>query len=67
MVIRAKEQGASCRQRVIALTAHALRGEKKRFLSAGFDGYLSKPMEQKELISEMKRVMNSTSAGPEKG
>ena len=57
-VIRAKEQGASCRQRVIALTGYALRGEKDRFLSEGFDGYLSKPMAQMELITEMKRVMS---------
>jgi hypothetical protein len=46
--IRAKKEGTSCHQKVIALTAHALRGEKERFLSEGFDGYLSKPMGQKE-------------------
>ena len=56
--IRAKEDGTSCHQKVIALTAHALRGEKERLLSEGFDGYLSKPMGQKELIVEMKRVLN---------
>ncbi len=56
--IRSKEQGASSHQRVIALTAHALRGEKDRFLEGGFDGYLSKPMLAKELVAEMKRVMN---------
>ncbi len=56
--IRAKEQGTSAHQRVIALTAWALRGEKDRFLSEGFDGYLSKPMLAKELVAEMKRVMN---------
>ena len=55
--IRTKEQGTSCHQLVIALTARALRGEKERFLSEGFDGYLSKPMEQQELINEIKRVM----------
>ncbi len=55
--IRAKEQGTSARQRVIALTARALRGEKDRFLSEGFDGYLPKPMLTKELVDEMKRVM----------
>ena len=40
------------------MTAHALRDEKERFQSEGFDGYLSKPMEQQELIDEMKRVMS---------
>ena len=56
--IRTKEEGTSSHQRVIALTAHALHGEKEKFLAEGFDGYLSKPMEQAELINEMKRVMN---------
>jgi len=56
--IRAKEEKTSSHQKVIALTAYALRGEKERFLREGFDGYLSKPMEQQELIDEMKRVMN---------
>ncbi len=55
--IRAQEEGTSCHQKVIALTAHALRNERDRFLYEGFDGYLSKPVEQQELIAEMKRVM----------
>ena len=58
--IRSQEEGTSCHQKVIALTAHALRDEKERFLIEGFDGYLSKPMERQELIGEMKRVMNLT-------
>ena len=56
--IRAKEAGTTAHLKVIALTAHALRDEKERFLSEGFDGYLSKPMERGELIAEMKRVMH---------
>ena len=55
--IRAQEVGTTSRQKVLALTAYALRGEKELFLSEGFDGYLSKPLEQQELIDEMKRVM----------
>ena len=31
-----------------------------RVLTEGFDGYLSKPIEQRELINEMKRVMSLT-------
>jgi CheY-like chemotaxis protein len=52
------EVGTTHHQQVIALTAYALRGEKERFLSEGFDGYVSKPLEIKELISEMKKVVD---------
>ena len=56
-VIRGKEQGTFLHQPVIALTAFALSGEKKRFLEEGFDGYISKPYEIKEVVNEIKRVM----------
>jgi len=59
--IRSKEAGTSIHQRVIALTAFAFHGEKDCFLAEGFYGYLSKPMERKELIDEMKRVMTTIS------
>src|SRR5262249_4639119 len=35
---------------VVALTAQAMRGDGERFLDAGFDGYLSKPVDVDELI-----------------
>ena len=56
-VIHQKEQRTGIRQPIIALTAYAIRGEKNEFLREGFDGYVSKPFKAKELISEMKRVM----------
>ena len=55
--IRRQEMETKRRQPVIALTAHALQGEKEQFLEAGFDGYLSKPLEFRELIVEMQRVL----------
>jgi PAS domain S-box-containing protein len=58
--IRRKEIGTAFRQPVIALTAYALRDEKDRFLQEGFDGYVSKPLEISELISEMKRVTGTS-------
>ena len=55
--IRAHEKGTSCHQKIIAVTAHAFRNEQERFLGEGFDGYLTKPIVQKELVEEMKRVI----------
>lgn len=58
--IRRKEQGFTLHQPVIAQTAYALRGQKKRFLEEGFDGYVSKPLDIKELMYEMQRVTRTS-------
>lgn len=42
---------------VIALTAHAMKGDRKRFIEAGMDGYMSKPFEMGELQEELARIM----------
>ena len=46
--LRADERTASIP--VLALTAQAMSGDRERFLEAGFDGYLSKPVDVAELI-----------------
>jgi two-component system, cell cycle response regulator DivK len=40
---------------VLALTAQAMEGDRERFLAAGFDGYLSKPVDVDELIATVQR------------
>jgi two-component system cell cycle response regulator DivK len=35
---------------VLAVTAQAMRGDRERFTAAGFDGYLSKPVDVDELL-----------------
>lgn len=42
---RLREDAATRDLRVIAFTAHAMVGDRERALAAGFDGYMSKPIE----------------------
>jgi two-component system cell cycle response regulator DivK len=39
---------------IIALTAHAMRGDEERALQAGCDGYLSKPISPKKVVELVK-------------
>ena len=40
---------------VVAVTAHAMRGDRERFLEAGCDGYVSKPIEAESFLAEVAR------------
>ena len=42
---------------VVALTASAMKEERERFLAAGFDGYLDKPINVKEFHEQVRRFM----------
>ena len=45
---------------VIALTADAMTGDKERYLGMGMDGYLSKPISERDLVTEIARVCGMT-------
>jgi signal transduction histidine kinase/CheY-like chemotaxis protein len=55
-VIRANSKGAR-HVPIIAMTAHALIGDKEMCLRGGMDGYVSKPIQADDLLSEMKQVL----------
>jgi signal transduction histidine kinase/CheY-like chemotaxis protein len=60
MRIRAVETGAGRHQTIIAMTAHAMKGDRERCLSAGMDGYISKPLNSAELLGLLETIQRSS-------
>jgi two-component system cell cycle response regulator DivK len=52
---RLRADGRTASLPVLALTAQAMEGDRERFLAAGFDGYLSKPVNVADFVSIVKR------------
>ena len=55
--IRARERDTGRRTPIIAMTAHAMSGDRDRCLSAGMDGYVQKPIQPAELFAAIERVV----------
>ncbi len=56
--IRTKEKVTHTHLPVIAMTAHAMKGDRERCLEAGMDGYVSKPVQAKELFEVIEGLVS---------
>ncbi len=55
--IRAKEQGTGKHIPIIAMTAHAMSGDREKCLQAGMDGYVSKPIKIKSVLQAIEAAV----------
>jgi two-component system sensor histidine kinase/response regulator len=58
-VIRVKERQAGKHVPIIAMTAHAMKGDRERCLEAGMDGYVSKPIRAQQLFETLESVLGN--------
>jgi signal transduction histidine kinase/DNA-binding response OmpR family regulator len=64
--IRAQERETASHIPIVAMTAHAMKGDRERCLESGMDDYLAKPVSSREIADAIKRIfpLAPTAAAP---
>ena len=67
--IRQQEASDGRHTPIIAMTAHAMKGDEEKCREAGMDGYVTKPIKSKTMLAEIARVLEfvETSSATETG
>jgi len=55
-VIRERERSTGAHIPIVAMTAHAMKGDRERCLAAGMDDYLTKPLDSRQLCAAVERA-----------
>ena len=63
VVIRERERERGGHVPIVALTAHAMKGDQDRCLSAGMDAYVTKPLNPEDLFATLDRVLRAAAQG----
>jgi PAS domain S-box-containing protein len=61
--IREKEKGTGVHLPIVAMTAHAMQGDRQKCLDAGMDGYLSKPLDPKSFLQTVEASVTAPVGG----
>ena len=62
--IRESERSTGKHQRIVAMTANAMKGDDQRCLDAGMDGYLAKPIRPEELYALLEGIRGEEGGDP---
>jgi PAS domain S-box-containing protein len=62
-LIREREARSGTHLPIIAMTAHAMKGDREECLAAGMDGYVAKPIRRRELQQVIDEVLGQKAAG----
>jgi two-component system, sensor histidine kinase and response regulator len=64
VLIRQRERSSGGHIPIVAMTAHAMSGDRERCLSAGMDDYVSKPLHPHELVAAVERAVEARQTAP---